>query len=105
EEKCYPSGLFTINDEFDFSYALIDYQTARRLLDYPESMSSALEISLDKNADTKKIKTEIETRLGSKFKVQNKFEQNDVLFKVLQTEKLWVFLILAFVLLIASFNI
>ncbi len=105
EEKCYPSGLFSINDDFDFSYALIDYQTARSLLEYPENMTSALEISLKPNADAQNIKEEIQKLLGTKFKIQNKFEQNDVLFKTLQTEKLWTFIILAFVLLIATFNI
>ena len=37
--------------------------------------------------------------------MKNKYEQNDLLFKTLQTEKLWTFIILAFVLLIATFNI
>ena len=105
EEKCYPSGLFTINDDFDFSYALVDYQTARALLEYSDSTSSALEIALNPGVDAKKIKEEIQKIAGAKFKVQNKFEQSDVLFKVLETEKLWVFMILVFVLLIASFNI
>ncbi len=105
EEKCYPSGLFSINDDFDFTYALIDYQTARSLLEYPENMASSLEISLKPNTDARTIKLEIEKVLGTKYKVQNKFEQNEILFKILQTEKLWVFMILAFVLLIASFNI
>ena len=105
EEKCYPSGLFSINDDFDFSYVLIDYQTARSLLEYPDNMTSALEISLKPDANASNIKEEIQKLLGTKFKVQNKFEQNDVLFKTLQTEKLWTFIILAFVLLIATFNI
>ena len=105
EDKCYPSGLFTINDDFDFSYALVDYQTARSLLEYSDSTTSALEIALKPGADAKKIKEEIQKIAGTKFKVQNKFEQSDVLFKVLETEKLWVFMILVFVLLIASFNI
>ena len=105
EEKCYPSGLFTINDDYDFTYALIDYETARGLLEYDADMSSSLEISLKPGADATVIKSEIQKTLGSKFKLQNKFEQNDVLFKTLQTEKLWTFIILAFVLLIATFNI
>jgi lipoprotein-releasing system permease protein len=105
EEKCYPSGLFSINDDFDFSYALIDYGVARNLLEYDDNMASSVEISAKPGADAQAIKTEIQKLLGAKFKIQNKFEQNDVLFKTLQTEKLVVFLILAFVLLIATFNI
>src|SRR5581483_9467480 len=67
--------------------------------------ASTVEIALKPNADAKNIKLEIQKLLGTKFKVQNKFEQNDVLFKTLQTEKLWTFIILAFVLVIATFNI
>jgi lipoprotein-releasing system permease protein len=105
EEKCYPSGLFSINDDFDFSYALIDYASAQSLLEYDVNTASALEISLEKDADAAAVKREVQKILGPAFKVQNKFEQNDVLFKTLQTEKLWTFIILAFVLIIATFNI
>ncbi len=105
EEKCYPSGFFTINDDFDFTYGLISYEVARNLLQYPANSVSALEIALKPNTDGDLIKTEIQKVLGDKFIVKNKYEQNDVLFKTLKTEKLWTFIILAFVLLIATFNI
>jgi lipoprotein-releasing system permease protein len=105
EEKVYTSGVFSINDDFDFSYALVDYVTALTLLDHPTNTASAVEIALEKNADADEVKREIEKILGPKFKVQDKFQQNEVLFKILQTEKLWTFIILAFVLVIATFNI
>jgi lipoprotein-releasing system permease protein len=105
EEKCYPSGLFTINDDFDFTYGLISYEVARDLLQYPANSVSALEIALKPNADVDLIKREIQKAIGDKFIIKNKYEQNDVLFKTLKTEKLWTFIILAFVLLIATFNI
>ncbi|MGZ3902567.1 MAG: FtsX-like permease family protein [Bacteroidia bacterium] len=105
EDKCYPSGFFAINDDFDFSYALVDYSTAKNLLDCDSSTASSVEIALKPEANVKNAKEEIQKLLGAKFKVQDKFEQTDVLFKTLQTEKLVVFLILAFVLLIATFNI
>lgn len=105
ESKCYPSGIFSINDDFDFTYALINYGVAREILEYPDNSVSALEISLKPGSDAAQIKSEIEKIVGKELKVQNKFEQNDVLFKTLQTEKLWTFIILAFVLVIATFNI
>ncbi len=105
EEKCYPSGFFTINDDFDFTYGLISYEVARDLLQYPVNSVSALEIALKPNADADVIKKEIQKATGDKFIIKNKYEQNDVLFKTLKTEKLWTFIILAFVLLIATFNI
>jgi len=105
EAKAYPSGTFTINDDFDFTYSLISYETARDILEHPKNSVSALEISLQPGSDLDKVKADIEQITGKALLVQNKFEQNDVLFKTLQTEKLWTFIILAFVLLIATFNI
>jgi len=105
EEKCYPSGFFTINDDFDFTYGLISYEVARNLLQYPANSVSALEISLKPNEDADLIRKEIAKVTGDKFIIKNKYEQNDILFKTLKTEKLWTFIILAFVLLIATFNI
>jgi len=105
EAKAYPAGLFTINDDFDFTYSLINYQTAREILEYPANSVSALEISLKPGANAAQVKEEVEKIAGKGLLVQNKFEQNDVLFKTLQTEKLWTFIILAFVLVIATFNI
>jgi lipoprotein-releasing system permease protein len=105
EEKCYPTGFFSINDDFDFTYGLMNYETACSLLQYPASSVTAIEIALKPGADPDAVKKGIEKITGSKFSVKNKYEQNDVLFKTLKTEKLWTFIILAFVLLIATFNI
>lgn len=105
EMKAYPSGMFSINDDFDFTYALINYEAALDILEYAPHSASALEISLKAGADAEKVKAAVQEIAGSKLRVQNKYEQNDVLFKTLQTEKLWTFIILAFVLLIATFNI
>jgi len=105
EEKCYATGFFSINDDFDFTYGLMNYETARGLLQYPANSVTALEIALKPNADVDAVKNEIQKIAGNKFQIKNKYEQNDVLFKTLKTEKLWTFIILAFVLLIATFNI
>jgi lipoprotein-releasing system permease protein len=44
-------------------------------------------------------------QLGNEYQIKNRYQLNDVLFKTLETEKLWTFLILAFILVIATFNI
>ncbi|HXD93074.1 MAG TPA: FtsX-like permease family protein [Bacteroidia bacterium] len=105
EEKCHATGFFSINDDFDFTYGLMSYETARELLQYPASTVTALEVGLKPNADMDAVKNEIQKIAGNKYQLKNKYEQNDVLFKTLKTEKLWTFIILAFVLLIATFNI
>ena len=105
EEKGYPAGFFSINDDFDFTYGLIPYEMARNLLEYPDNAATAVEIAIHPAADADKVKQRLQEVCGKTYVVKNKYEQNDVLFKTLKTEKLWTFIILAFVLLIATFNI
>jgi len=73
------------------------------LFDIPDKIS-ALEISCEKNQneDVQKI---LQQKLGSDFIVKNRYQLNDTLFKSLETEKLATFIILAFILVIATFNI
>lgn len=100
---CMPSGIFSLNDELDFQYVFVSLNTAKRLFDLKEEISS-LEISCEKN-ETENIKQQLIEKLGNKFVIKNRYELNDVLFKSLETEKLATFIILAFILLIATFNI
>jgi lipoprotein-releasing system permease protein len=104
EEKLYVSGIFTINDDFDKRYVLVPIDFARRLFGYEKEVSS-VELALDKNADAQQVKEAVQAVLGNKFVVKDRFEQNEVLFKTLKSEKLWTFIILAFILVIATFNV
>lgn len=99
-----PAGIFTLNDDFDFKYVLIDLSLAQRLFNCDKSVS-LIEVSIDKNVDMNRIQKQIAKTLGAQFVVKNRYQLNDLLFKTLETEKLWTFLILAFILIIATFNI
>lgn len=99
-----PGGIFSLNDDFDFKYLLIDLKAAQELFDC-ENSASSIEIGLDDKDDLESIQEELQTALGEGYLIRNRFQLNDVLFKTLETEKLWVFLILAFILVIATFNI
>jgi lipoprotein-releasing system permease protein len=98
-----PCGLFSINDEFDYQYAFVSLSTAKKLFDEPTKIS-AIEIACDKTKSDK-IQKLLQQKFGHDFTVKNRFQLNDVLFKTLQTEKLATFIILAFILVIATFNI
>lgn len=98
-----PCGLFSINDEFDYQFAFVSLTTAKKLFDEPTKIT-ALEIACDKD-QSDEVQTRLQKKLGSAFVVKNRYQLNDVLFKTLQTEKLATFIILAFILVIATFNI
>lgn len=103
-EYLYPSGYFAIQQDFDSQYVLVPLQFARSLFSYKNEVS-AIELAIDDPDKIEKAKEQIQTILGDGFTVKNRFELHEVLFKMMQTEKMAIFFILAFILIIASFNL
>lgn len=99
-----PSGFFGIQQDFDVKYVIIPLKFARQLLDYPDRLS-AVEIRVDPSADVATVQSGLQKELGPAYTVRNRFQQEAVLFKIMKSEKLAVFAILAFILIIATFNI
>ncbi len=100
----YPSGVFSVEQEFDMSYVLVPIRFARDLLEYGDEVS-AIEIVVRDNFRESDVQESIQDILGDEFRVLNRYQQHEWLYKVMQTEKWAIFLILSFILLIASFNI
>jgi len=100
----YPSGYFSIRQDFDESYVFVPFRLLHELLNQGDLISS-IELGLKKNADRKMVQRQIERLTGAKFIVKNRLEQQALLLKVMQSEKAIVYLILGFILLIATFNI
>jgi len=103
------TGVFSLNDDFDYKYAILPLSLARTLLNRNNELS-AIEIGLKPGSDVSKAKKNITNLLQAghnetKFNIQTRFEQNEVLFKTINSEKWWTFLILAFILVIATFNV
>lgn len=99
-----PAGIFSLNDDFDFKYVLIDLKAAQQLFDCTKEITH-LEIAVTDKKYIHDVQEQISKLAGDQFVVKNRYQLNDVLFKTLETEKLWTFLILAFILVIATFNI
>jgi ABC-type lipoprotein release transport system permease subunit len=69
---------------------------------------SAVEIRLAEGTakrDLKRIQQEISARLGDGFKVKDRYQQNEVLYRMMMYEKMATYLILIFVIIIIAFNI
>jgi ABC-type lipoprotein release transport system permease subunit len=98
-------GVFTLNSpEYDEQMAIIPIQLAPELLGYDKEVSS-LNIKLAPGVSASKVKREMRRTLGDNFLVEDLFEQQRESFRMLQIEKWVAFLILAFILLIAVFNV
>jgi lipoprotein-releasing system permease protein len=98
-----PSGVFAIGQDFD-DIVVTPIEFARDLLNQPKNISS-LEINYKKGTDVAAIQEAIKDKIGKQFTVKNRSEQNTELYKTLNYERWFIFMILTFVLIIAIFNI
>ncbi|MCF8308138.1 MAG: ABC transporter permease [Bacteroidales bacterium] len=103
-KKIVPSGIFSIQQEIDSEYVLLPLRFARDLLDY-ENQVTAIEVYLSQEAPTQKIKEKLIQMTGDDFKVKDRYQQQAVLYKIMKSEKWVTYLILTFILIIATFNI
>ncbi|MDR2938360.1 MAG: FtsX-like permease family protein [Prevotellaceae bacterium] len=103
QEYLRPAGIFSIEMDADSRYVFAPLALVQNLLGYKNEVSS-VELYLKPEANPKSVKKEVQKIVGKDFKVQTKAEQNEVIFRMMQSEKWATFFILFFVLLVASFN-
>lgn len=104
-EYAYTGGVFCINQQvYDENYMLVPLALARALFRYEKEVS-ALEIKLKEGANVSAVKKEIQQLAGGAFRVEDRHEQQQASFKMMQVEKWMTFLILSFILAIALFNV
>jgi lipoprotein-releasing system permease protein len=99
----YPSGVFAVQQEFD-NTMIVPIRFARELLG-ENKLVSYIEINVAKDIMIEDLQKDIEESIGKEFLVKNRSQQNELLYKILNSEKWAIFLILTFVLIIAIFNI
>ena len=106
DEICYIAGTFAVQQtKYDNEVMLVNIELARRLLEYDENEVSALLVKIAHGTSIRQAKKEIQSLLGSGYKVLDRYEQQADFFRILHVEKLLTSLLLVFILLIASFNI
>ena len=98
------SSAFSVQQEFDVQYVFTANQFAQYLFDLDSNQYSGVELSIDLIKE-KNIVTAIQDLLGPSFLVQNKYQQNADLYKIMQIEKWIIFAILALIMVVASFNL
>ena len=99
-----PIGIFGIQAEIDEQFIITPLSFIQNLSDR-EGQISAVEIKLNDENRIIEVQEYLKEELGDAFVVKNRLEQQEFLYKILNTEKLAVFLILAFIMMIATFNI
>ena len=100
-----PGVIFAVNQqEYDANYILASLAFVRKLFNYQDEVT-AVELRLHPQANTAQVQKRIQEKLGNNFKVMNRYEQQEDVFRIMKVEKLVSYLFLTFILLIASFNI
>ena len=105
--KVCPSCTFAVNNDIDSELMILPIEKMRELLEYKDEVS-AVEIRLTESTDKKelaRLQQEISSRLGDGFKVKDRFQQNESLYKMMKYEKAAIYMILIFVIIIIAFNI
>lgn len=99
-----PGGVFSIEKNYDENYIFVPLQFAQDLLNYGNKRTS-LEIQTDKNSDLKSVQQKISQVVGENFNVLTNEEQHKDLYRLLKIEKLFTFVALTLLILVASINI
>ena len=98
-----PIGIFSLGAEYDSKYIITPIVFLQDLLQKKEV--SAIQVQLKDESKMLEVQKYLQSILGENFIVSNRLQQHAVLHKILNSEKLGVFIILTFMLLIATFNI
>lgn len=113
QEALYCSNVFMVQQtQYDDQYFLCSLQTARNLLG-DSLLTTAYEVKLKKGANAEKVKAKVLSNLANNsslnetpsFRALTRYEQQADAYRIMQIEKWITYLIVVFILLIASFNV
>ena len=107
--------VFSTNQDIDETTILAPYEWLSELIGY-EGLASDVEIFIHQNAsrdainrvstrNINRVKEQIKNILGPDYNVYDQYEQQSTLYKMMKSEKLAVYLILVFILVMATFNV
>lgn len=109
-ERLHPGGIISLDQNFDKKYMFLPVETLRSLLEYDDEVTS-VEIYADSSVIapngvvTADFQKRVSALLGDSFTVKNRQQQNESLYKLLSYEKIAIYAILLFVMIIISCNI
>lgn len=105
-DELYSSGLvFSVRQrKYDDNLLICPISLARRLFDRPGQVTS-LELRLAEGADIAAVKARLQSQLGDRFTVKDRYDQQEDVFRIMNMEKAIAYIFLTFILLVACFNI
>ena len=98
-----PVGMFNINEDIDGKYVYCDIQLARKLFDFKSNQISSLEFKTPLNASEETVVIELKKIFKDKVIIKTKAQLNDSLYKMLNSENLFIYLFSTLIVILTLF--
>ena len=105
KENVVVSGIYEVNEDLNSKYVFSDIDFARSLLKLDSTQVYSVEFKLATNASEELAREKLQAIFSEEIIIKNRIQQNDALYKMLNTENIAVYLIFTLVLIIALFNV
>ena len=105
QDSLFVSGIFQLQqNSYDADLIYVPLEMARELFDY-ETEATQVEVKLAPGANEQEAMSAISQALGNGYQVKNRLMQQREAYRLVNIEKWMAFLLLAFILVIATFNV
>lgn len=104
EATLIPVGVYSVNEDLDSKFVFVDLPLAQELLQYQSNQVSSIEIKVANKEDESRIIKDLSAIFKNNITIKNRAQQNETLYKMLNTENLAVYLIFTLVIILALFN-
>ena len=99
----FPSGIYSINEELDGKYVFCSIELVQNFLGLKNNQITNIEIKLKPNSNENEAREELNSIFGSSIKIKNRAQLNDSLYKMLQSENLFIYLFSTLVVILTLF--
>ena len=105
KKSIFVSGIFSGNDQLN-NYIIAPINLAQELLDLPENSAYQIVIKLHNSEKAKIIKSSLLKKINDdNIYINTQLEENEAFWKMINTEKLIIYLIFVLVIFITTFNL
>ena len=104
KREIYVTGIFPGNDQLN-NYIITPLELTSELLNLPKNSAYEIAIKLKNPEKANAVKEDLQNKLGNQVTIKTKAEENAAFWKMINTEKLMIYLIFALVIFITTFNL
>ncbi len=97
-------GVFASHQEVDEQWVYVPLNFAQKLMGIEQKINR-IEVFAHSPKAVAQLQQQIKTALGPAFSVKNQFEQQETIYRILKSEKWAIYIILSFILIMATFNV